>query len=288
MSTPRPQLKDIIVKCVGRKELAPRRSVKPKMLVTESPLVKDFHKWSGKQRRLFYSQEDVDHDPRLGLMTNWNLTSNFFAGLLKSPIRLDKHSRAKVPRDLLIKLKMEELPPNEEGKLIKITPTFSDAKSLQSSYVSASSQVLENIFFRVLLPKSINGSAMRYYDKKEILSDKAALVDEFRESSLKLITEGLTALLNDQQSAAYKDLEDWDILVTYDTSNPNDIEIRKCQNLKNKPTIIMFNLKVLENKDLEDMFSSRVKNPHGGIVLKLLKNKILLNCMYKLIAFSSN
>ena len=81
-------------------------------------------------------------------------------------------------------------------------------------------------------------------------------------------------------------IEDWDIILTYDENNANDIELVKLKQVQSQPTVIILNLKLLENETFKQLLTGRLKNHELGIVLKILKDEGLIRSVYSLVNFS--
>ncbi|SCV03113.1 LAMI_0H05578g1_1 [Lachancea mirantina] len=87
------------VKCLLRARKAVRQTSKP---IDQSPMIENFHKWAGKKQKLYF-QSVRDADLKLRL---FGLQNNVYADVLASPMRQDTIAKARIPRDLLLKLKL--------------------------------------------------------------------------------------------------------------------------------------------------------------------------------------
>lgn len=255
-----------------------------------TPLLTNFTKWSDKKKKLsFKSEKDFS-----SVLPNFHLEKNLLAQLLASPMRCDRVTRLKVPKDFLIQLKLKKLNNNEaerdaskRNKTLELLPLVEHSRISQSSYVSNSLQTLadKSTSFGKWIPMSVLTSDMRNFSVSEIDFEKNTFLSQYKQDMLHLIMEGLKELVTTQKERTPVILEDWDILVTYDASNPIDLEL-KTLSQTDRLTIIVLNLARANSEELESMVNGPLKNNDSGIVLKFLKSESLVRLVYKLLAFS--
>lgn len=110
-----------------RIKIPSKKAVRPPPERT-SPLFTHFERWAGKKRRLFFkeaAQIKQLESPAL------NLTNNPFARILASPMRLDRLSGIKMPRELTIQVNSRLTDPTN----VLLAPLFSHNANDKHSYV---------------------------------------------------------------------------------------------------------------------------------------------------------
>lgn len=252
----------------------------------ETPLLTHFHKWSGKKRLLYFSNEQ-DFANNLPIL---NLKHNIFAKLLSSPMRLDKFSKIKIPRDLLLQLKVQALKSNSSNnensnKLGRLVPMLVPNNKTQSSYVANNLRVIYKSNLTSLLPKFIINSNIRYFELSDIELNKEIFAIEYKNQLESLVKSKLETFIK-KQSKNPKPvlLKNWDVLITY---NANDDHVLKFKKLKNEDNsiIIILNLKSLENESLDVLINGVSRDENQGIILKTRKDGQLIKLIYNLVTF---
>ncbi|AGO10078.1 AaceriAAR088Wp [[Ashbya] aceris (nom. inval.)] len=282
-----PNMSELLIK--GAKRVCGRkmRKTRPTPPDIESPLVTHFHRWAGNRIRLSFSEAELHAGESQRILPDWNLRGNLFAGLLAAPMRWDRLGNIRIPKSFLMQTKAKALAEPADGKLLRIVGVLDERGPGSSSYVPQSMTALQRAKQAMFVPVALQQSDMRYFSTEEITVDKDALLVEYSAQLVSKVKEGLSALLAINETSHERvELEDWDVVVTYDPKNVNDIELRKCKGIPGSPVVIILNMCCLQCAELEELINLRLKNHEYGLVLKVLKNERLLKFMYRLITFS--
>lgn len=272
--------KDLLV-TEAKKGNARRIARAPEVL---SPLMTSFHKWAGKKRKLLF-EDEKQYDTATG--GEWNLDKNLFAKILQSPIRMDHSSRFKVPRDLMIQMKLEPTK-EKDGRIAILKPQLENSAKLPSSYVGNSLKLFmgKKVNLGQLVPTFVHDSKTINISMNEIILDKSVFTEEYKHEMMNLLEKSLKDLLVLNENREKTVVENWDIILIYDKDNKNDIELIKIKGLQGEPLVVRLNLGLLENESLDDLINGRLKNHEVGVVLKLLKDERLISLVYKFLNFS--
>lgn len=103
-----------------------------------SPLVTNFERWSDKRRKLYFEDDKAMLDEGL---QDFKLENNLFASMLASPMRCERLTRQRLPKDLLIQLKLKEL--QQAKHSLKLVPTALHQKGNKSSYLLNSGKIIK-------------------------------------------------------------------------------------------------------------------------------------------------
>ncbi|QEU60949.1 Rrg8 [Kluyveromyces lactis] len=252
----------------------------------QSPLLTNFHRWAGKERVLKLT--DKEQVAETVGNSSWNLSKNLFANLLASPMRSDKASRFKFPRDLLIQMKLVQTGNENPGKLATLVPLIHMKNGNSSSYVANSLKIFKGKKpgLGQLVPTAVNDSGIANISLSDIVLDKSLFTEKHQEELLQCIENCMKQLVDQRKSSVPVVVEDWDVVLTYDHSNDNDIEVVRLKKLPKEPTVIILNLKVVENDSIKDLVNDKLKNHEVGVVLKFLKDERLIRLVYSLLNFS--
>ncbi|AAS50453.2 AAR088Wp [Eremothecium gossypii ATCC 10895] len=282
-----PDMSELLVKGVKHVYGRKMRKTRPTLPNVESPLVTHFHRWAGKRIRLSFLAAELGTREGQHILPDWNLRGNLFAGLLAAPMRWDRLGNLRVPKSFLMQTKARALEAPSDGKLVKIISVVEERGPGSSSYVPQSKAALQRAKQAMFVPVALQQSDMRYFSSEEIAVDKDTLLAEYSAQLISKVKEGLEVLLSMSGTSHERvELEDWDVVVTYDPDNANDIELRKCKGIPGDPVVIILNMGCLKCTELEELVNLRLRNHEYGLVLKVLKNERLLKFMYRLITFS--
>ena len=265
-----------------------KNSLKKTLKVPEvrSPLLTNFHRWAGKERVLKLT--DKEQVTEAVGNSSWDLSKNLFANLLASPMRSDKASRFKFPRDLLIQMKLVQTGNENPGKLATLMPLINMKSGKSSSYVANSLKIFKGKkpSLGQLVPTAVNDSGIANISLSDIVLDKSLFTEKHQEELLQCIENCMTQLVDQRKSSVPVVVEDWDVVLTYDHNNDNDIELVRLKQLPKDPTVIILNLKVVENDSIRALINDKLKNHEVGVVLKFLKDERLIRLVYSLLNFS--
>lgn len=254
----------------------------------QSPLLTNFHQWAGKKR--LFEFNDSDEVSKVLGNESWGVSKNLFANILASPMRTDMSKRIKLPRELLIQIKLEPIKNDtNEGKLVALRPQLEISKGGNNSYICNSLRFLQGkrASLGQLVPNSVHSSNTCTLNMNEILMDKRLFTEKYQQDLSECITTLLESLCErtDKENAPVT-VEDWDVILTYDEKNNNDIELVKLKHLPSVPTVIILNLKLLDNDSIGRLINDKLRNHDIGVVLKFLKDERLIKLVYSLLNFS--
>lgn len=274
MSSSRIVVKDLLV----TKRLRGVRKNGPKAIqVPESPLLTNFEKWSDKKRKLYFADEKSMISRGL---ENFNLDHNVFASLLASPMRCERTSRQKVPKDFLTQLKLKNLPHKVGKHSLQLGVSNADVKGGKTSYVLNSNELLKKNAKSATswIPIPALMSNMRYFNVSDVLVDKENMAKDCVIELRRCFEREIVRLPKNQKNVQ---LENWDIVVRFESKSEKPFELINCDSLK----VIAFNLGYL---DAESWVSKAVhshRNHELGLVLKLPRDSELVKHVYRLWAF---
>lgn len=161
---------------------------------------------------------------------------------------MDQASRVKIPRDLMIQMKVEPVS-NVPNKIAQLIPQLKPYNKGSSSYVANSLKLFEEkgIPLQQLIPAFVHDSRTVSISPDEINLDRKIFSEKYKADLIRLVE---TSLLD---RAHYDNvepvvIEDWDIILTYDENNANDIELVKLKQVQSQPTVIILNLKLAFGK----------------------------------------
>ncbi|KAL3233835.1 hypothetical protein RNJ44_03875 [Nakaseomyces bracarensis] len=106
--------------------------------IPSSPLLTNFESWSDKKTKLFFHDFEEYRELKL---SDFNLQQNCVAKLLASPMRSERNSRSRVPKDLLIQLKPSQRVAGN-GKY-DLKPSVKHYRTSVSSYVCNNKTLLQ-------------------------------------------------------------------------------------------------------------------------------------------------
>lgn len=284
MSVSRNYVKDLLIS-KNRGRLG-RNSINGQPTIGEiplSPLLTNFEKWSGKRQKLYFKNEDCMISK--GLKT-FHLETNIFASLLASPMRCDRITRHRLPKDLLLQLKLEKIqkPPNTTQSL-QLTPEAVHTKLKKSSYVINSRDILtkqiKSSTSWIPIPALLSG--MRYFDTSEVLIDKDHMLTHYQDELRRQLE---TKLAQSRGHGTETMLERWNILVTYVDKYSFPTKVAKLRLSDGAlGEVVLFNLKCLEsNLPMRSIIEAN-KNHELGLVLKFPKDNEVVKLLYRLLTF---
>ncbi|AQZ16245.1 RRG8 (YPR116W) [Zygosaccharomyces parabailii] len=247
----------------------------------KSPLNTHFERWSGKKRKLFFQDET-------GMITqgirSFDLANNIFANLLASPMRFERNSKMKMPKDFMIQLKLRKNQNHGNSKCLQLVPVAEHSKLRANSYVINSKHVLQQSIKAApkWIPTPALASSMRYFRTQDVEIDKEKFLSEYENKLESLIFE----ILNENYKPS-KPPKEWDVIVRFDQENKNTIEI--CQQnsaerlTNNRSRVVLFNLVTLALLKEHSM-----KLEKKDIVLRFPENERLIKLLYKFLAYHTH
>lgn len=247
--------------------------------VPKSPLLTNFEKWSDKKRKLYF---DNDNSMVANGLGSFHLNRNLFASLLASPVRCDRISRHKVPRDYLSQLKLNNLQPKLGKHSLQLGFGNEDCKGGKSSYVVNSNELLKKNVKSASswIPIPTLVSNMRYFNVSDVLVDK----DNFANDSVTELRRGLDRELGKlPKNGQRATLKRWDTVVCLDPNASSPFKIIRRESLE----VIMFNVKFLDSEPWVREAIQSHKNHELGLVLKLPRDSDLVKQIYRIWAFFS-
>lgn len=249
-----------------------------------SPLVTKFEKWSDKRRKLYF--EDDEAMLSKGLQ-DFRLEENVFASLLASPIRCERMTRHRAPKDILLQLKLKKLPALHGAKhSLQLVPSALHQQGNKSSYVVNSSKLLTKNVKSSLgwIPMPALLSGMRYFNVSDVFVDKEGFMGKYLEET----QQCLKSELNKREKYETK-LENWSVLVTCEEKDSIPIKILQLPSPEGETIeVVRFNLGRLGCKSWAVETVSARRNHQMGLVLKLPRDEQIVKLIYRLLAcFSS-
>ncbi|QLL34296.1 hypothetical protein HG536_0G01550 [Torulaspora globosa] len=242
--------------------------------VPKSPLLTNFEKWSDKKRKLYFDSGDCMAANGLG---SFHLNQNLFASLLASPMRCDRMSRLKLPREYLTQLKLKNLQPKLGKHSLQLGFGQADCKGGKSSYVVNSNELLKKNVKSASswIPIPALMSNMRYFNVSDVLVDK----ENFASESVIELRRGLERELGKlPKNGRGATLEGWDIVVCLEPKANSPFEIVRRESLE----VIMFNVKFLDSERWVREAIQSHRNHELGMVLKLPEDSELVKCIYRI------
>lgn len=241
-----------------------------------TPLVTKFEKWSGKRRKLLFESEDQAIS--LGIK-NFGLKNNVFAQLLASPMRSERNCKTKMPKDLLIQLKLKSSQVHD--KPLELIPVVEHSKLNKNSYVVNSKSLLSQQIkaFGRWIPMAALISQMRFFQMQDVSIDKSKFLTDYEEALCQQLRDKLI-----EASNVKSELQEGDAIVCFNRDNNKGIEIRtnKLEPHKNS-YIVVFNLRC-NNPSFEQLINEN-KNHDEGIVIGCSKNASAFKLLYKILAY---
>lgn len=238
-----------------------------------SPLQKNFDKWSDKPRKLYV--RDLKQFPELKF--SHSLEGNVFGQLLASPMRLDKLTRVRAPKELLKQAKLRTIDCHNsvaDGKKFELVPAIGTVSGLPTSYLSNSQTLIQRHAANMtkVLPTSSTNSNIRYIDRSEILIQPELFLKNQRSVVLETVLKALTDLSKAQSFPLQP--RDGDMVVTYDSGVLHPIGLRKLP----QGTAIVLNLFPTQDCNMKSLLETR------DVVIQMHSHKELCFTLYRLIA----
>lgn len=245
-----------------------------------SPLVTNFERWSDKRRKLYFEDDKTMLDEGL---QDFKLENNVFASMLASPMRCERLTRQRVPKDLLIQLKLQKLPDVQGAKhSLKLVPTALHQKGNKSSYLLNSGKIIKkNAKLSpswIPIPALLSG--MRYFKVSDVFIDRDNFLEEYSKETQEYLESELNKVKNYETV-----LRNWSIVVAYDEGNTNSIELLSMGALE----ILKLNLGCLGCASPLRQIVEFKSNHDLGFVLELPRDEKIVKLLYRLLAcFSSS
>ncbi|SCV01001.1 LANO_0F09648g1_1 [Lachancea nothofagi CBS 11611] len=234
-----------------------------------SPLISNFEKWAGKPRKLYF--RSVDSVPRPSYFKT-TLKGNLFAQLLSSPMRLDKLTRVRAPKELLLQVKLVDK--SDDGKKSFGVDSYAQHFSGgPTSYVSNNETLLrkQGASFMKWVPTSSLNATIRHISHTEILQPSISIAELSKRTLIDKVHQGLLQISNRDVG---RDSQNYDIRVISDSGLSDKLIVDS----KGRTTL---NFGHIDDPTLQGLF----KGSRAGIFLEIKNHKVLCFMMYKLLAF---
>lgn len=275
--------KELVIKKSGR-IASPNTTKASDVKNPLSPLLTNFEKWSDKRRKLYFSNENAMISKGL---KNFQLKGNVFASLIASPMRCERITRIKAPKDFLIQLKLKRLQHHNGKHRLQLVPMAEHSKLNKSSYVVNSKKVLASQVRSATswIPTPALISDMRYFNVSDVEIDKENFSKSYVEELQQLVEDGLNSM---SALPSQPELCNGDVLVSYDTKNVRNFEILRLKSCEgNDIMVALFNLACLEDEKWAQLIMEKFKNHDMGIALKLTREEKLIKHIYSLLTYLS-
>lgn len=243
-----------------------------------SPLITRFERWSNTKKKIFFENEIAMSQAGL---CDLKLRDNAFASILSSPMRNESLARIRLPKDLLIQLKVkkiegisDDLVPSE--KQLEMKGSFPHRKSGKNSYVLNSEKILQkqiNSYLR-WIPVSIVSSPLITFSISDIQVDKQDLILDYRTQLEENVRRDLNMKLL-EHSMHKISVEKNDFIIEFNENNDKLIDLTNNIIPGLKREILVFNVRFLRNWTQRDV----------KLVLKGSDDVELIKNIYKLITF---
>ena len=246
-----------------------RRKFRPVPLPSsKSPLITDFQKWGGRKKRLYFKRSaDLEalHIP------DFKLDRNVFAKLLVSPMRYDRLSRAKLPRELMIQVKTSL----DGGSLP--SPMVTHTKERKNAYlVNSIDYIKESVKSAALLvPLDIITSRGSPSQSKalDVKVDASVMFQDYLRNLEEAVLTGLSSVKEITPKGV-------DACVIYDESDPNSAGFKIFQLGGEERKVPYFNLGTLRDEKWKNTIHSSAK---GCVSLNIKIHWDLVVLIYRLL-----
>ncbi|CUS23598.1 LAQU0S10e04126g1_1 [Lachancea quebecensis] len=245
-----------------------------------SPLISNFEKWSGKPRKLY--SRDAQYAKKLCLPSG--LSSNIFAQLLTSPMRLDRITRVRAPKELLVQVKLRKADIEasvDRSKPFELRPTIRMERELPTSYVSNSSALVHKRSSSDMkwLPSSANNSNIRQINQADFVTQPEWYLQDYTKELLGSLRKALSSALIHVEQEPRK--SHGDIVLVCNPRLPA-ISVRKSK----KPSVVLattlLNLDPVKDPEVEKLVNNR------EIELSFSEHQSLCLLIYRLLAFQAD
>lgn len=253
-----------------------------------SPLLTNFEKWAGKKKRLLIDNLiSKNEETSKTLLRNLNLNSNTFAQFLSSPMRCDRLSRIKSPKELLIQAKF--LPEDQTFKKFIIKLCSEQSKEGRNSYLVSSKELLQKNAKAMIrfAPLSITQSSIRKFKNSDIIVDPDVVLIYEKE-----LVDEVKIKLAELLKTYIKIPEEINIRITFDSLNTIPINvisvpIEKHKNLQSNDETRIINLNINPETFpwLQELLKDYKEYPKIYLGHSFDTNTVLL--IYKLLLFFS-
>ncbi|CCD22626.1 Rrg8p NDAI_0A04700 [Naumovozyma dairenensis CBS 421] len=296
---------------------------KMKQPISPSVLLTGFERWSGKRKKLYFrSNNEITSK-----VSNFNLRENIFANILSSPMRLDKVSRVKLPKELLIQLNITKHHTISTKKPLKLSAAVQNVGEGKSSYVLNNYKELSKLFKSAAswLPIPSSSSSNNYFNISDVHIDQN-LLTEYKELLLKTVSDGLLGCVNTSngsdnlQNLGLKEHVEraqasklsrpeknefetgiktlakqenqtsqcqTEILITYEEGNKDAIYLKKQTDETKNGMLTVFNLGSTGTPELKKI-ATNLRLDKAPIVLNRMYNKDLIKNIFKMLSFFLN
>ncbi|SCV04299.1 LAME_0H17348g1_1 [Lachancea meyersii CBS 8951] len=246
-----------------------RAAQKPTCAV--SPVIVKFEKWAGKPRKLYFRQKSK--------LQSVCLQSNMFAEILASPMRLDKLTRLRSPRELLTQVKLVRNGSENQGQDLALNLAVAPVKSGPTSYVSNNEAMLlksQDAFLKCIPTSSLN-TAIRHINPKDITQPDYSLARALKLKLIEEVRHGLSTLQETSELAVapMKKSNGSYVRVISDPKMHAKLEIGPDE-------VLIANLANINDKILQNLFQNNFK----GFTISFSTHKRLCFTLYKLLSYT--
>lgn len=162
-----------------------RKKPSNSLAVKESPLLTKFERWSGKRMKLYFESEDsFEH---YGLR-DLKLPHNMLANKLASPIRAERNTRYRIPKEFLIKLNLYK---DATNNVLQLKANFNGVTGLGSTYIHNNKKCLEMKFCDISRWSSRQPLKV---PPLPVVADKSALLKDYENQLTRELNEFFSKL----------------------------------------------------------------------------------------------
>lgn len=276
MNSSRKLVRDLLIKKRQGKSI---QNVKQVDSIPLSPLLTNFEKWSDKRRKLYF-EDDISMDTA-GLQS-FSLDENMFASLLASPMRCERMTRLRAPKDLLLQLKLKKLPDTKgERHSLQLLPSAVHQKGDKSSYIVNSSELIhrnaKSSGSWIPIPALL--SSMRYFSVPNVLVDRNSFLEAYQNDICQQLEEELGKVAGRETI-----LEDRSIRVTCDDRSGSPITVQFVKNGEGRSIeVVQLNLASLRHLSRLQQIIESANIRGSGLVLKLPRDEKIVKLLYRLL-----
>ena len=235
---------------------------------SKSPLVTDFQKWGGRKKRLYFKRST---DLEALRIPDFKLDRNVFAKLLVSPMRYDRLSRVKLPRELMIQVKT-----SLDGRSLP-SPMVTHTKERKNAYlVNSIDCIKESVKSAALLVPLDILTSRGIPSQSKALSERvdvSVMFQDYLRDLEEVVLNGLSSVKEISPKGV-------DVCVIYDESDPNSVGFKMFQLGGEERKLPYFNLGTLGDEKWKNTIYSSTK---GCVSLNVNIHWDLIVLVYRLL-----
>lgn len=223
-----------------------KKSKGVKLPINTSPLLRNFEKWSGiKKKKLYFP--DVASLRNSGIK-DFKLDQNMFAKILSSPIRHDRLSRLRSPKELLLQVK--------SGQDYQIKLAVKQDKTGKNSYVTNSVPLIKSMVkhLNAVLPLHFKSSTLLSELIPKLKLDSTTFLSEYQDNLATYISDQIKQ--HKDSNKLNSDIHGMKVILHFDESliDNNCLNISRDGMNGNSPEI-RINMAVVNSEQWKKLFS---------------------------------